>query len=350
MWLYISKRLLFVVPTLFGILLLNFIIIHATPGGPVEQLLARYEHAVTTEVSGTESNMSSTATNQLRDDIAEQLKRYYDIDKPLWQQFFSMAYSYLTFNFGNSLYRDISVVDLIIEKLPVSISIGLWTTLLAYLISIPLGVYKAVHHMGRFDMVSSFMLVVFYSIPGFVLALMLIVFFAGGYYWQWFPLRGLVSDDFASLSWLGKIADYAWHMCLPVISSMLGAFAALTVLTKNSFLEEIKKHYVLIAYAAGLSHTSVLFGQIFRNAMLIIVSGLPATLIGIFFTSSLLIEIIFSLDGLGLLSYEAVLLRDYPVLFASLYLFTLLGLLLKIVSDVMFVVIDPRIHFDSRGA
>lgn len=349
MWHYIAKRMLLIVPTLFGILLINFITIHATPGGPIEQLLVRYQHVATGDGAvDTNGRFDKGMTSALREDIAQQLKQYYDIDQPLWEQFITMVYNYLTFNFGNSLYRDEAVLDLLIDTLPVSISLGLWTTLLTYLLSIPLGVYKAVRHGAPFDLISSGVIIILYSIPGFVLALMLVVFFAGGYYWQWFPLRGLVSSNFDTLSWHEQIRDYLWHIFLPVLSSVLGSFAALAVLTKNAFMEELKKQYVVAAYAVGLQAKKVLFGQIFRNAMLVIISGMPASLIGIFFTSSLLIEIVFSLDGLGLLSYDAILQRDYPVLFASLYLFTLIGLLLKIISDLTFVLIDPRIHFNTQ--
>ena len=272
----------------------------------------------------------------------------YGFDKPAWERYLQMLGNYLTFDFGKSFYSDKTVIELIVEKLPVSISLGLWTTLLTYLISIPLGIRKAVRDGTPFDVWSSTAIIIGYAIPNFLFAIMLIVLFAGGSYFDWFPLRGLTSSDFDQLSWYGKIIDYFWHITLPVVASVISSFATLTMLTKNSFLDEINKQYVLTARAKGLSESGVLHGHIFRNAMLIIIAGMPAALIGIFFTGSMLIEVIFSLDGLGLLGYESVINRDYPVIFGTLYIFTLIGLLMKLVSDITYVLVDPRIDFESR--
>jgi len=278
----------------------------------------------------------------------EALEKLYGFDKPLHERYFSMLWRYINFDFGDSFYRDKSVIDLIYEKMPVSISLGLWTTLLAYLISIPLGIKKATAHGSRFDVWTSTIVTVGYAIPAFIFAIMLVVLFAGGSYYSWFPLRGLTSDNFEQLSWFGQIKDYFWHLTLPIFASVLASFATLTMLTKNSFLDEINKQYVITARAKGCSKNRVLYGHIFRNAMLLVLAGLPAALIGIFFTGSMLIEVIFSLDGLGLLSFEAVISRDYPVIFGSLYIFTLVGLVLKLVSDVTYTLIDPRITFEGQ--
>ncbi len=364
---YIIKRLFLIIPTLFGILAVNFIIIQAAPGGPVEKAIAQIKG---TEVSVTERFTSSggeqlTNNNQNKNynsteskyrgsqgidpDLIIELEKQYGFDKPPLKRFFEMLSNYLVFDFGESFYKDRSVISLIIEKLPVSISLGLWTTLFVYLISIPLGIKKAIKDGTKFDIYSSSLIIIGYAIPGFLFAIFLIVIFAGGSYLDIFPLRGLVSDNWENLSFFGKIIDYFWHLALPVLAMVIGGFASLTMLTKNSFLDEINKQYVITARAKGVSEQKVLYGHVFRNAMLIVISGFPAAFINILFTSSLLIEVIFSLDGLGLLGFEAALGRDYPIVFGSLYIFTLIGLLLRLVSDLTYVLIDPRIDFDSRG-
>ena len=364
---YIIKRLFLIIPTLLGILAVNFIIIQAAPGGPVEKAIAQIKG---TEVSVTERFTSSggeqlsnkqsqknfnTQESKYRGsqgidpDLIKELEKQYGFDKPPLQRFFEMLKNYLVFDFGESFYKDKSVISLILEKLPVSISLGLWTTLFVYLISIPLGIKKAVRDGSKFDMYSSSLIIIGYAIPGFLFAIFLIVIFAGGSYLDIFPLRGLVSDNWEELSFFEKIVDYFWHLTLPVLAMVIGGFASLTMLTKNSFLDEINKQYVLTARAKGVSEQKVLYGHVFRNAMLIVISGFPAAFINILFTSSLLIEVIFSLDGLGLLGFEAALGRDYPVVFGSLYIFTLIGLLLRLISDLTYVLIDPRIDFESRG-
>ena len=364
---YIIKRIFLIVPTLFGILAVNFLIIQAAPGGPVEKAIAQIKG---TEVSVTERFTSSggeqlsgsqsqknfnSAENKYRGsqgidpDLIKELEIQYGFDKPPLQRFFEMLKNYLVFDFGESFYKDKSVISLILEKLPVSISLGLWTTLFVYLISIPLGIKKALRDGSKFDIYSSSLIIIGYAIPGFLFAIFLIVIFASGSYLDIFPLRGLISDNWDDLNVLEKIIDYFWHLALPVLAMVIGGFASLTMLTKNSFLDEINKQYVLTAKAKGLSEQKVLYGHIFRNAMLIVISGFPAAFINILFTSSLLIEVIFSLDGLGLLGFEAALGRDYPVVFGSLYIFTLIGLLLRLISDLTYVLIDPRIDFESRG-
>ena len=364
---YIIKRLFLIIPTLFGILTVNFLIIQAASGGPVEKAIAQIKGS---EVSVTErftssggeqltnnaskGNFNSTESKYrgsqgIDPDLIKELEKQYGFDKPPLQRFFEMLKNYIVFDFGESFYKDKSVISLILEKLPVSISLGLWTTLFVYLISIPLGIKKAVKDGSKFDIYSSSLIIVGYAIPGFLFAIFLIVIFAGGSYLDVFPLRGLVSDNWSELSIINKIIDYFWHLALPVLAMVIGGFASLTMLTKNSFLDEINKQYVLTARAKGVSEQKVLYGHVFRNAMLIVISGFPAAFINILFTSSLLIEVIFSLDGLGLLGFEAALGRDYPVVFGSLYIFTLIGLLLRLVSDLTYVLIDPRIDFDSRG-
>ena len=364
---YIVKRLFLIIPTLFGILAINFLIIQAAPGGPVEKAIAQIKG---TEVSVTERFTSSGGEQLSNDqslnilnsteskyrgsqgidpDLIKDLEKQYGFDKPPFQRFVEMLKNYLVFDFGESFYKDKSVISLILEKLPVSISLGLWTTLFVYLISIPLGIKKALKDGSKFDIYSSSLIIVGYAIPGFLFAIFLIVIFAGGSYLDIFPLRGLVSDNWEELNLLEKIIDYFWHLALPVLAMVIGGFASLTMLTKNSFLDEINKQYVLTAKAKGVSEKKVLYGHIFRNAMLIVISGFPAAFINILFTSSLLIEVIFSLDGLGLLGFEAALGRDYPVVFGSLYIFTLIGLLLRLISDLTYVLIDPRIDFESRG-
>ncbi|WP_303853269.1 microcin C ABC transporter permease YejB [Salinicola salarius] len=353
---YIVRRLLLMIPTLLGILLLNFIIVQAAPGGPIDQMMARFEGLNSNASTGLESggadgNNSGGNAQRLRgvnDELRQQLTEEYGFDKPAWERFGLMLKDYATFDLGESLFRGQPVLDLVLDRLPVSISLGLWTTLLVYLISIPLGIRKALRHGSAFDVWSSGAVVVGYAIPGFLFAILLIVVFAGGSYWNWFPLRGLTSSNFSELSWLGKIQDYFWHITLPVLTSAIGSFATLTMLTKNSFLDEIHKQYVLTARAKGASDRRVLYGHVFRNAMLIIIAGLPSALIGILFTGSLLIEVIFSLNGLGLLGFEAVMQRDYPLIFGTLYLYTLIGLVLKLISDLTYVWVDPRIDFGTR--
>ncbi|GAA3913645.1 microcin C ABC transporter permease YejB [Litoribacillus peritrichatus] len=358
---YIIRRLLLMIPTLFGIMLINFIIIQAAPGGPVEQMLAQLQgldtgvgsrtgSAGSSEISGGASGGSSQyrGAQGLDPDLIERIEKMYGFDKPAHERFWEMLGNYITFDFGDSFFKDKPVIDLIIDKLPVSISLGLWSTLLIYLISIPLGIKKAMKHGSSFDVWTSSIIIVGYAIPGFLFAIMLVVLFAGGSYLDWFPLRSLTSSNFDELSTWGQIKDYFWHITLPVIALSISGFATITMLTKNSFLDEIGKQYVLTARAKGLAPNQVLYGHVFRNAMLIIIAGLPAALIGIFLTGSLLIEVIFSLDGLGLLGFESALNRDYPVVFGTLFMFTLLGLILKLISDISYVIIDPRIDFESR--
>lgn len=358
---YILRRLALMIPTLLGIMLVNFAIIQAAPGGPVEQMIAKLEGFEVNAISriGGSSNaevqqMSLDESGEYRGrrgldpELIKDIEKLYGFDQPAHVRFLKMIKNYLTFDFGDSFFRDAKVIDLIKEKLPVSISLGLWSTLIIYLISIPLGIRKAIKHGSRFDIWSSAIITTGYAIPSFLLAILLIVLFAGGSYWNFFPLRGLVSDNFEELSFFGQIWDYIWHMILPVICMVISGFATLTMLTKNSFLDEIHQQYVQTARAKGLDDRRVLYGHIFRNAMLLVISGFPAALIGILFTSSLLIEIIFSLDGLGLLGYEAAINRDYPVVFGSLYIFTLLGMLIKLVGDLTYVAVDPRIDFEAR--
>lgn len=359
MGVYILRRLLLIIPTLFGIMLINFLIIQAAPGGPVEQTLAKLQ-GLDSDVQSRLGNSQMEARVETRSEfqyrgaqgldpeLVQRIERLYGFDKPVGERFWLMVKSYATFDFGNSFFRDRSVVDLIIEKLPVSISLGLWSTLIMYLVSIPLGIRKAVKDGTRFDVWTSSLIVVGYAIPGFLFAILLIVFFAGGTYFDWFPLRGLTSPNWHELSLGDKIADYFWHLALPTLANVIGGFATLTILTKNSFLDEINKQYVITARAKGLGERQVLYGHVFRNAMLIIIAGMPAALVALFFTGSLLIEVIFSLDGLGLLGFEATINRDYPVVFGTLYIFTLMGLILKLISDITYVLVDPRIDFESR--
>ncbi|BEU02517.1 ABC transporter permease [Agarivorans sp. OAG1] len=359
---YILRRLLLMIPTLLGIMTLNFIIIQSAPGGPVEQAIAkiqgidtsatrRVDSGVDTEIIQSNNGGNSSqyrGAQGLPPELVEELEQLYGFDKPLHERYFEMLGNYLRFDFGDSFYRDSSVVDLILEKMPVSISLGLWTTLLVYGISIPLGIRKAVQHGSRFDIWSSTAVTIGFAIPNFLFAIMLIVLFAGGSYWDWFPLRGLTSSNWDELSLLGKVGDYFWHLTLPVTAMVISSFATLTMLTKNSFLDEINKQYVLTARAKGLTENRVLYGHVFRNAMLLVISSLPATLISIFLTGSFMIEVIFSLDGLGLLGFEAVVNRDYPVVFGTLYMSTLIGLVLKLISDITYTMIDPRINFEGR--
>lgn len=354
---YLFKRLLLIPLTLFGIMALNFVFVQLAPGGPVEQMMMKLEGnpgAATGRFSGTQAaaaergaaNAKYQGAQGVREELIAELSRTYGFDQPLLVRFGLMMKKYLLFDFGKSFYRDRKVTDLILEKMPVSISLGLWTTLLIYGISIPLGIRKAVKDGSRFDVVTSFVIIVGYAVPSFLFAIVLVMVFAGEL--GWFPLRGLVSDNWESLSWGGKILDYFWHMALPVTAMVIGGFAGLTMLTKNAFLDEMSKNYVLTARAKGAGERRVLYGHVFRNAMLIVAAGFPATLVALLFTGSVLIEVIFSLDGLGLLGFEAVMNRDYPVIFGTLYLFALLGLVLNLISDLTYRLIDPRIDFERR--
>jgi len=356
---YILRRLLLVIPTLIGIMLVNFVLIQFVPGGPVEQIIAQLEDAAsaTDRISGGGGDAGGGGGSEdggyqgargLPQDFIEDLERQFGFDKPAWQRFMTMLWNYMQFDFGESYFRSISVVDLVLEKLPVSVTLGLWSTVIAYLVSIPLGIRKAVTDGSKFDTWTSGIIIAAYAIPGFLFAIMLLVFFAGGSYFQWFPLRGLTSDNFDELSLLGKVGDYLWHIALPVTAATIGAFATLTLLTKNSFLDEIKKQYVVTARAKGLAESRVLYGHVFRNAMLIIIAGFPGLFLSVLFGASLIIEVVFSLDGLGRLGFESVLNRDYPVVFGTLYFFGLIGLLIGIISDLMYVWVDPRIDFESR--
>jgi microcin C transport system permease protein len=361
---YLARRLLLVIPTLIGIMLVNFVIVQAAPGGPVDLMIARvrgHGGEATARVGGTGAGEVAARTGAGRGaedatraargidpELIKQLEKQFGFDKPAWQRFLVMMGNYARFDLGSSFYRDRPVLGLLLEKLPVSISLGLWTTLLLYLISIPLGVAKATRDGTPFDVWTSGVVVVGYAIPGFLFAILLVVLFAGGSFVQWFPLRGLTSDAWALMSWPHRVADYLWHLVLPIVAMVAGGFAGLALLTKNSFLDEIGKQYVATARAKGLTPRRVLYGHVFRNAMLIVVAGFPGAFIGILFTSSLLIEVIFSLDGLGLLGFEAAVNRDYPVMFGTLYVYTLVGLLLGIVTDLMYVAIDPRIDFERR--
>ena len=363
---YIIRRLLLIIPTLFGIILINFLVIQAAPGGPIEQLISRYTGTgveATARISS--SNQTETLGNRqsasdgglsskyrgaqgLDPAFLRELEVMYGFDKPAHERFLKMLGNYIRFDFGESFFRNQRVVDLVLDKMPVSISLGLWTTLLIYTISIPLGILKAVRDGSRFDFWSSSVVVIGNAIPSFLFAILLIVIFSGGRYFDWFPLRGLTSPGWNELNYLERVADYFWHLALPILSMVIGGFAALTLLTKNSFLEEINKQYVVTARAKGLTERRVLLGHVFRNAMLIVIAGFPSAFVGILFTGALLTEIIFSLDGLGLLGFEAVVNRDYPVMFASLYFFTLLGLVMQLIGDLTYTIIDPRIDFDSR--
>ena len=363
---YILRRLLFMIPTLLGIMVINFFVIQAAPGGPVEQAISQLQgrgdvtsrftsggetSAPTPQTTpGTEQSNMSRGGRGLPPELIERIRKQYGFDKPIGERFFQMMRGYLVFDLGESFFRNARVADLVISKMPVSISLGLWTTLLVYLISIPLGIAKAVRDGSRFDVASSSVVIVGNAIPGFLFALLLVVLFAGGSFWKIFPLRGIVSDDWRSLSWGALIVDYAWHMVLPITAMVIGGFATLTMLTKNSFLEEIGKQYVLTARAKGLVERRVLYGHVFRNAMLIVIAGFPAAFIGVLFSGSLLIEVIFSLDGMGLLGFEAALGRDYPVMFGTLWVLGLLGLLVGLIGDLMYMLVDPRIDFEARGA
>ncbi len=360
---YIARRILLMIPTLFGILALSFVIVQFAPGGPVERVLAQIQGQDSGATSrfggagdaamaraGAASDLSSRyrGAQGLDPKFIAELEKQFGFDKPPLERFWLMIRHYAVFDFGNSYFRDAPVLGLIREKLPVSISLGLWMTLLSYAISIPLGIAKANHEGQAFDVWTSAVIIIGYAIPSFLFAILLIVLFAGGSFWQVFPLRGLTSDDFATLSLFGKVKDYLWHIMLPVTALALGAFATTTFLTKNAFIDEIRKQYVMTARMKGLSERRVLYGHVFRNAMLIVIAGFPGAFISAFFTGALLIETIFSLDGLGLLSFESTINRDYPVVFANLYIFALLGLLVNLLSDLMYAWIDPRIDFETR--
>jgi microcin C transport system permease protein len=365
---YILKRILLMIPTLIGIMLMTFAVIQFVPGGPVEQVIAKMQGTDTDSASRITGNTGNEAggaqqaqsvggdgtafkyrgAQGLDPEFIKSLEKQFGFDKPAYERFLLMMGNYLTFDFGQSYFRDRSVLSLIIEKLPVSISLGLWLTLIQYMVSIPLGIRKAVKDGSPFDVWTSGVIIIGYAIPSFIFAIMLIVIFAGGSYFSWFPLRGLTSDNFEQLSWGGKILDYAWHLALPLFAMAIGSFATMTMLTKNSFLDEIRKQYVMTARAKGLSETQVLYGHVFRNAMLLVIAGFPGAFIGAFFASSLLIETIFSLDGLGYLFFKATLDRDYPIVFASLYIFTLMGLIVQLISDLTYTWIDPRIDFEKR--
>jgi len=363
---YILKRLLLMIPTLFGIMLVAFVIIQFAPGGPMEKVIAQLngtDVGATARIGGGGSEVGGGATGAggdsgggvkyrgaqgLDPEFIKELEKQFGFDKPAHVRFFMMIKNYLTFDFGESYFRDVPVIDLIKEKLPVSISLGLWMTMVSYLISIPLGVAKAVRHGSKFDVWTSGIVIVGYAIPGFLFGILLIVLFAGGSFWNIFPLRGLVSDNFADLSWFEKILDYAWHLVLPLSAIAVSSFATLTLLTKNSFLDEISKQYVVTARAKGLSERRVLYGHVFRNAMLIVIAGFPGAFISSFFTGSLLIEQIFNLDGLGLLSFKSIVDRDYPVVFATMYIFALMGFVITLATDLIYTWIDPRIDFEAR--
>ena len=365
---YIARRVLLMFPTLLGILFVAFVVVQFAPGGPVERVIAQLSGADTggsSRISGSSSGDFSARTPQagasadavsskyrgaqgLDPEFIKSLEKQFGFDKPAYERFFLMLSNYARFDFGKSYFRDTTVIQLIKEKLPVSISLGIWLTLLTYLISIPLGVRKAMQDGSRFDTWTSGIIIIGYAIPGFLFAILLIILFAGGSFFDWFPLRGLTSDNWAQLPWYGKIIDYFWHLTLPMAAMVLGAFATLTLLTKNSFLDEIRKQYVLTAKAKGCNNRQVLYGHVFRNAMLIVIAGFPGTFVHAFFSSSVLLETIFSLDGLGLLSFESILNRDYPVVFASLYIFALIGLVVNLASDLVYTWVDPRIDFETR--
>jgi len=379
---YIFRRLLLMIPTLIGIMVINFALVQFVPGGPIDQIMAELEgegdvfagisgggaEAGGAELGGEDSYLGARG---LPPDFVAELEVEFHFSRivcedgyigepdleaeqcsaeaiPALERFFLMMWDYLRFDFGESYFRSISVIDLVLEKMPVSITLGLWSTVIAYLVSIPLGIRKAVKDGSRFDTVTSGLIIVAYAIPGFLFAILLLVLFAGGSYWQWFPLRGLTSDNWEDLSLIGRVLDYFWHITLPVLASTISAFATLTLLTKNSFLDEIKKQYVMTAKAKGLSEGRVLYGHVFRNAMLIVIAGFPAVFVSVFFGGSLIIETIFSLDGLGRLGFEAAVSRDYPVIFGTLFVFGLIGLVVGLFSDLMYIWIDPRIDFESR--
>jgi microcin C transport system permease protein len=366
---YIIRRLLFMIPTMFGIMLVAFVVVQFAPGGPVEQVIAKLtgsDTGATARISGSPGgdfgsrgmvqggSQVDAVTSKYRGaqgldpEFIKKLEKQFGFDKPAYERFFIMLWSYVRFDFGKSYFRDVSVMQLVREKLPVSMSLGIWMTLLTYLISIPLGIRKAIDDGSHFDMWTSSVIVVGYAIPGFLFAILLIILFAGGSFLDWFPLRGLVSENWHQMPWWRQILDYFWHITLPIISMAISAFATMTLLTKNSFLDEIRKQYVLTARAKGCTRRQVLYGHVFRNAMLIVVAGFPGAFVSAFFTGALLIETIFSLAGLGLLGFESVLNRDYPVVFATLYIFSLIGVVVNLISDLTYTWIDPRIDFETR--
>ena len=360
MFAYILRRLALIPLTLFGIITLNFLIVQVAPGGPVERVLAQVRGieggmAGITRGGADTSRTAGPTTSAYRGaqgldpEFIKSIERQFGFDKPAHERYLLMMKNYAAFELGESFYRTIDVGELIIEKMPVSISLGLWSTLIIYVVSIPLGIAKAVRDGTRFDIGTSYVIVIGYAVPSFMFAILLIVLFAGGSYLNWFPLRGLTSEGWDQLSLAGKVLDYFWHLTLPVLALVIGGFASLTMLTKNSFIEEINKQYVLTAKAKGLTERRVLYGHVFRNAMLIVIAAFPATLVGMLFTGSLLIEVIFSLDGLGLLGYQAILDRDYPVIFGTLYVFSIIGLLLNLISDLAYHMVDPRIDFEARA-
>ena len=354
-WGYILRRLLLMVPTLVGIVTISFLIIQFVPGGPIEQITAKLQGTSmdATATVGGDTGAGSAAgglqpTGELEPEMVAQLEKLYGFDRPVHERYFKLLWDFARFDFGTSYFKDRPVIDLILERMPVSISLGLWTTLLVYLISIPLGIRKAVRSGTRFDTWSSVVVTLGYAIPGFLFAILLVVLFAGGQFLDWFPTQGLVSENWHELSWPARILDYAWHMVLPVTAMVIGAFASLTMLTRNSVQDEIGKQYVTTARAKGNTERGVLYGHVFRNAMLIVIAGFPAAFVGVLFTSSLLIEVIFSLDGLGLLGFEATINRDYPVILGSLFIFSLLGLIANLLGDIAYTLVDPRIDFERR--
>ena len=355
---YILKRLLLIIPTLLGVMVINFSLIQFVPGGPIEQIIAQLEgegdafqafNGGGSEIeTSIEAETGYVGGRGLPPELIEDLEKEFGFDKPPLQRFLNMMWNYMRFDFGESYFRSVGVLDLVLEKLPVSLSLGLWSVLLIYLVSIPLGIRKAVHDGSAFDTWTSSAVIIAYAIPGFLFAILLLVLFAGGSYWKLFPLRGLTSSNFEELTMLGQALDYLWHITLPVIAYSIAGFAGLTLLTKNSFLDQIKMQYVVTAKAKGLTERRVLYGHVFRNAMLIVISGFPALFVGIFFGGSLFIETIFSLDGIGRMGFEAVVARDYSVIFGTLFFFGLIGLVVGILSDLMYVFVDPRIDFESR--
>ncbi len=360
---YLLRRLLLVIPTLWAIITINFFIVQIAPGGPVDQAIAAIEMGQSNGLPGSGggggTGKAAPGIAQVGDshyrgargldpEVIADITRRFGFDKPLQERYFDMLWSYLRFDFGDSLFQGASVMQLVKSSLPVSISLGLWSTLIIYLVSIPLGIRKAVKNGSAFDNWSSTLIIVGYAVPSFLFAILLIVLFTGGSYLDWFPLRGLTSPNFDQLPWYGKVTDYLWHITLPVLATVIGGFATLTMLTKNSFMDEVRKQYVVTARAKGLSEKKILYRHVFRNAMLLVIAGFPAIFISMFFTGSLLIEVMFSLHGLGLLGYNAIVQRDFPVMFGTLYIFTLIGLLLNIISDITYTLVDPRIDFEDR--
>lgn len=346
---YILKRIFLILPTLFLIITINFFVIQMAPGGPVDRMMAKIEHVgVGSEAYQAKGGFNPHYRDGMDVQMLEKLNKLYGFDKPIYERYFLMLKKFLLFDFGESYYRQIGVIDLIWEKLPVSISLGLFSTVLIYLLGIPIGIYKAKNDGNQLDIVSSLLIIVANAIPAFLFGIILIVLFAGESYWDWFPLRGLFSDGFEELSLLGKIQDYLWHITLPVTCITLSGLATLVFLVKNSFLDEMNKAYVLYARIKGLNENKIFYAHIFRNAMLLVISSFPSVFLGMFFSGSLLIEVIFSLDGLGLLGYDSLISRDYPVVFGSLYIFTLLGLIATLISDLIYVWVDPRIHFEKK--